>query len=158
MGDIERLDRKIEDVRDTVRGPASRLVTTGFGTGVFPFSVNLDDAVADGFVSVTGSASLLTDFLTPFPGSVIGLSVISHLNYSGVPGSNYNTFEVYIDSAATGLSVQIAGGSRSAYVVQDKGEDVFAPGSRIQVYKTKTGSPLGATTTYHAVVVWVTNT
>lgn len=156
VGDIERLEREIRDVNQRMQNALSRVRRTGFGPGAFQFSFTFDDTTANGFVATPGN-NTLTDFLTAFPGSVIGLSVIAGTTYSGSAGSNYNVFEVYIDGVAAGLSTTVAGGSRSAYAIQDKGEDTFAAGARLQIYRTKTGTPCPSINE-HVLVIWVSNT
>lgn len=155
MGDIQRLDKRIDDTNARVQGLAARLVGSGFSPGAMYLAATFDDTSAPRFEQLPGANG--TEFLTPFPGSVIAISVIAATNYSGAAGSNYNDFEVYIDGAATGLIARVAGGSRSAYTLQSKGEDLFTSGARIQVYRTKTGSPLPSVVE-HSIIIWVSFT
>lgn len=148
MGDIERLDRKIEDVRDTVRGLVSRLVTTGFGPGALPYG---GPPISSGTGTMAPTA-FTGPYTVAFPGSIVAVSVIADATLSGSAGVDYVDFEVYVDSAATGLIARVDGGTRKKSAVQDKGLDVFTINSEIELRYSVTGTP--GSHSYNA-IVWV---
>lgn len=154
--EVDELRREVRDHIQRQQNALARVRRTGFGPAVYQFYDDFSDASTPKFISVNDVGSP-SEFLTPFPGSIIALSIVVPSAYSGAAGSNYNVFEVYVDGAATGITATLAGGSTSAYVFADKGEATFAAGSLVSIYATKTGTPVPASMG-HSIAVWVSNT
>ena len=152
MGDIERLDRRIDGVRDDVRGLIARLAGTGFSPGSILWSDTFGSTSGLlRFGSVTGA----NNFVVPFPGSLIAISVIAESSYGpGNPLTDYMDYTAYKNSGITGLTTRLAVGGFIAYAQQDKGIDTFAAGDYLSVQRTVSGTPMTATL-IHQVTLWV---
>lgn len=154
VGDIERLEREIRDMNQRMQNALSRVRRSGFGPSALFIASVVTDASGSEYMGVDTSQS---EFMLPFPGSLIALSVIAEVTYSGAAGSNYHDFEVHLDGVASGFSVQIAGGSRSAHDTAVKGDYTFSAGTIMQVYQSLTGTPT-PTNNPHTATVWVSFT
>lgn len=150
VGDIERLEREIRDVNQRVQNAVARIRRTGFGPSVIPSTTTIND--------FSSFPLQFTSGVPVGPGSIIGLSVFANAVYDGVAGSNYVDFEVYANGVATGVTVRIAGGAQTGWVLNDKGDDVFAAGDVLGIVATNhVGTPLPVNTT-HSGLIWVSFT
>lgn len=160
VGDIERLDRKVNDLNARLLNMQARLTNKSgdFGPGTFHYGFLLADTDTFPTAIPLDSGTSATKHLTPFPGSIIGLSVVAANVYFGSPGVDYLDIEVYVNDVGTGCKVRIEGTGETAYLVQPKGTDVFAAGATIQAMAlNRTGAPLHAGI-HHSVDIWVSYT
>lgn len=156
VGDIERLERMIRDVGDRSQNAIARIRRTGFAPGTFNFTTEFQSSLVPTYMS-TDTGAIISEYVVPFPGSIIAVSVLSASAYAGSAGTDYVDFEVYKNDAATGLVVRIAAGSRTVTTFVTKGDYTFAAGDILRLHLANTGTPLGSLTG-HTANIWVSFT